>query len=215
MNGRYTKEEERIQGANVVLDSFVLDSSFAKIYNDSSDRGGTKYKEILHPTPNILPDRINTVEGVILHHTAEPTIEKSLGVLTSSKRKVGTHVVIDIDGTRYIMAKPEVVTFHAGLSILKGKENCNDFTIGIEFQGNTLEKPLTEDQINSALQYLLPLIEKKKIPLSCIVTHEMIRCAYKTKYPHKKCSGKVDITQVEYKRFMKALKDSINKKRQM
>ncbi len=150
------------------------------------------------------------VEGVILHHTAEPTIERSLAVLTSKTKKVGTHVVIDNDGTRYIMAEPTVVTYHAGLSVLNGKEGCNNFTIGIEFQGNTLNNPLTDDQINSAIEYLRPLIIQYKIPIKNIVTHEMVRQAYKRKYPKKKCSGKVDITQHEYTRFMKALKDSLD-----
>lgn len=172
-----------------------------------------KYEVKSYPTPNFAIDKTNSIEGVILHHTAEPTIERSLAVLTSRTKRVGTHVVIDTDGTRYIMAKPIVVTYHAGLSILNGKEGCNNFTIGIEFQGNTLENPLTEDQINSAIEYLLPLISKYKIPIKNIVTHEMVRQAYKRKYPKKRCSGKVDITPYEYNRFMEALNDSIKKKK--
>ena len=171
-----------------------------------------QYKEFSHPTPNIDKSRINTVEGVILHHTAEPTIERSLEILTSLKKKVGTHCVIDTDGTRYIMCEPDVVTYHAGYSLLNGKEGCNYFTIGIEFQGNTLMTPLTEDQINSAIEYLKPLIKKYKIPFDNIVTHEMIRQAYKKKYPRKRCSGKVDITQTEYKRFMISLKKAYENK---
>lgn len=170
-----------------------------------------KYKETKYPTPNIAPDRKNDVRGVILHHTAEPTVENSLAVLTSLKKKVGTHVVIDTDGTRYVMAEPTVVTFHAGYSLLDGRENCNNFTIGIEFQGNTLEKPLTDDQINSAIEYLLPLISKYNIPINNIVTHEMVRNAYMKKHPEKRCWGKVDITQVEYERFMIAIKDRLKR----
>ena len=162
----------------------------------------TRYKEISHPTPNVNQDKVNDVSGVILHHTAEPTIERSLGVLTSKQKGVGTHCVIDTDGTRYIMCPPTTVTFHAGKSILNGREWCNDFTIGIEFQGNTLEKPLTDDQIKSAIEYLIPIVRKYKIPTQNIVTHEMVRKAYMKRYPKKKCSGKVDIIQKEYKRFM-------------
>lgn len=160
------------------------------------------YEEICYPTPNRDYGKVNNVQGVVLHHTAEPSIERSLEILTSLKKKVGAHVVIDTDGTRYVMAEPEVVTYHAGWSILNGKEGCNDFTIGIEFQGNTLEGPLTEDQIQSGIEYLIPIIVKYNIPLKNIVTHEMIRMEYMKKYPNKRCSGKVDITQIEYKRFM-------------
>ena len=109
------------------------------------------------------------------------------------------------------MAKPEVVTYHAGYSVLNGKEGCNNFTIGIEFQGNTLEAPLTRNQINSAIEYLLPIISKYHIPIKNIVTHEMVRQAYKKKYPQKRCSGKVDITQTEYKRLMESLKNALSK----
>ena len=171
------------------------------------------YEEIVYRTPNVDKKRTNSVEGVILHHTAEPTLDRSLGVLTSLKKRVGTHAVIDTDGTRYIMAEPETVTYHAGLSLLNGKEDCNGFTIGIEFQGNTLEGPLTQDQILSAVEYLIPIMKKYNIPLENVVTHEMVRIAYKKKYPRKRCSGKVDITQTEYLRFMKVLKSRLQQGR--
>ena len=167
-----------------------------------------KYDEKRYPTPNIDKDKVNDVIGVVLHHTAEPTIEKSLSVLSSSTKKVGSHVVIDTDGTRYIMADPNIVTYHAGYSILNEREGCNYCTVGIEFQGNTLKSPLTNDQIASCIEYLLPIIDKYNIPLDNIVTHEMVRNAYKNKYPHKRCSGKVDITQDEYMRFMRELNTS-------
>ena len=169
-----------------------------------------KYKDIYYPTPNFDPKKTNLVEGVILHHTAEPTIARSLGVLTNTRKKVGTHVVIDTNGTRYRMCSPTTVTFHAGRSYLNGKENYNNFTIGIEFQGNTLNEPLTTDQIKSAVEYLLPIMKKYKIKLSNVVTHEMVRKAYKKRHPKVKCSGKVDITQTEYKRFMKYLSKHFN-----
>lgn len=168
-----------------------------------------KYKEVSHPTPNYDRELVNEVRGVILHHTAEPTAERSLAVLTSKERGVGTHVVIDTDGTRYIMCAPTVVTYHAGYSILNGREACNRFTIGIEFQGNTLEAPLTQDQIDSAIEYLRPIIKQYNIPLENIVTHEMVRKAYKKKYPNKRVSGKVDITPKEYQRFMKEIKEKL------
>lgn len=168
-----------------------------------------KYEEVSYPTPNFDAEKVNEVQGVVLHHTAEPTIARSLAVLTSRERGVGTHCVIDTDGTRYIMCAPTVVTYHAGASVLDGRDGCNAFTIGIEFQGNTLEKPLTRDQIASAIEYLLPIIEEYDIPVDHIVTHEMVRNAYKAKYPKKRVYGKVDITQTEYTRFMRALRKAL------
>lgn len=165
-----------------------------------------EYRVIDCPTPNYDKERVNQVLGVVLHHTAEPTVESSLAILTSREKKVGTHVVIDTDGTRYVMAQPSACAYHAGFSILNGREGCNYCTVGIEFQGNTLEAPLTQDQIASGIEYLLPIIAEYKIPLENVVTHEMVRTAYKEKYPNRRCSGKVDITPEEYQRFMQALK---------
>ena len=165
-----------------------------------------EYRVVACPTPNYDKERTNKVLGVVLHHTAEPTVEKSLAILTSPVKKVGTHVVIDTDGTRYIMAEPNVATYHAGRSILNGHEGCNYCTVGIEFQGNTLVAPLTDDQIASGIEYILPIMARYSIPLENIVTHEMVRTAYMQKYPNKRCSAKVDITSIEYARFMKALK---------
>lgn len=91
--------------------------------------------------------------------------------------------------------------------MLLGKSSCNKFTIGIEFQGNTCVQPLTEAQINSAINYLLPILKKYKIPISNIVTHQQVRDNWLKKHPDRKdVPTKVDITPTEYNRFIKALK---------
>ena len=168
-----------------------------------------EYRVIPYPTQNYDREKVNEVRGVILHHTALPTIERSLEVLTLPENKVSSHCLIDTDGTRYILCEPRVVAFHAGRSILNGREQCNEFTIGVEFQGNTVEMPLTDDQINSAIEYLLPILEEYKIPLDSIVTHEKVRLDFMAKYPEKTwIKDKCDITPIEYERVMKALREA-------
>lgn len=184
-----------------------LHTNYAAEHCDTLPAG--QYKELSYPTPNYDRELVNDVRGVILHHTAEPTAERSLAILSSKERGVGTHVVIDTDGTRYVMCAPTVVTYHAGYSILGGRESCNRFTIGIEFQGNTLEAPLTPHQIASAIEYLRPIVKQYDIPLENIVTHEMVRSAYKKKYPAKRIPGKVDITPTEYQRVMKEFRTQL------
>lgn len=167
------------------------------------------YPEVIHPTPKLGEGR-NEVKGIVLHHTVIEEIDRTIFALCDSEREASCHVVIDKDGTRYILAKPESITWHAGYSILNGRERCNLFTIGIEFQGNTLEAPLTEDQILSAIEYVLPLIKKYHIPLSNIVTHEQVRKEWLEHNPERakefNVQGKVDITPTEYARFMNMLK---------
>lgn len=195
-----------------VVVAFVFFACKPHAKNSESPEHVQMYKEIECPTPNFDPERGNELLGVVLHHTAEPTVENALRILSSPEKKVGTHVVIDTDGTRYIMAEPTVVAYHAGYSVLNGRDSCNLFTLGIEFQGNTLVSPLTDAQIRSGIEYLIPILQEYKIPLQNIVTHEMVRQAYKEKYPDQRCSGKVDITQKEYNRFMNILKDSLSQR---
>lgn len=195
--------------ARALFTSVLLFTSFCACAQQKQQEAPKHYKEVSHPSKNVDPEKVNDVKGIILHHTAEPTVERSLEILTDSPRGVSTHVVIDTDGTRYILVPPTQVAYHAGPSILAGRESCNNFTLGIEFQGNTLEKPLTQDQIDSAIEWMIPLIKKYNIPLSNIASHEMVRNAYKKKYPNKRAAGKVDITPTEYQRVMKQLKAAL------
>ncbi len=205
-----TTVKTMIKGASLLALILLSHACKPSTNNNSTSPEVTQlFEEIDYPTPNIEPDRENELQGVVLHHTAEQTVEQSLSILSSPEKKVGTHVVIDTDGTRYIMAKPTTVTYHAGYSVLNGRDSCNLFTLGIEFQGNTLEAPLTEEQIQSGIEYLKPILSQYNIPLQNIVTHEMVRKAFKEKYPQKRCYAKVDITQEEYQRFIKALNASL------
>lgn len=163
---------------------------------------------VKHPTPNIGTGK-NRVQGVVLHHTANKTINDAIGALCSPKTKVSAHVLIDKDGTRYILADPEQITWHAGYSVLNGRDWCNYFTIGIEFQGNTKKEPLTEKQIDSAIDYLIPIIKKFGIKKENIVTHEFIRKEWNKRHPDKKHAEKVDITEKEYVHFMKSLEERL------
>lgn len=159
----------------------------------------------------------NKVQGVVLHHTACKTIEKSLCVLAAAGNpQKSCHVVIDCNGMRYILADPERITKHAGYSYMNGREKVSEFTIGIEFQSvDTHVQPLTDEQIESAIDYLLPIIKKYRIPLNNIVTHEQVRTAWLKRYPDRAkkedVKPKVDISQADYQRFMAALKKRLSR----
>ena len=173
------------------------------------DEEVTRFVEVAYPTPNVAPDSVNEILGVVLHHTALPTVEDALRELTRP-RGVSSHTVVDTDGTRYILAPLEAVTFHAGLSMLNGRERCNKFCIGLEFQGNTAQEPLTPAQIASGVEFLLPIITAHHIPLENIVTHKMVRDNFIHQHPEKRCKDKVDLSTHEYIRFMDALKSALD-----
>ena len=170
------------------------------------------YQSYSRPTPNIGKG-VNDVNGIVLHHTASPSLKSAISTLTTPANQVSCHVIIDRDGTRYVLAKPSAITWHAGYSSLHGREKANSFTVGIEFQGNTLEKPLTKEQIRSAITYLIPIIEEYHIPVDNIVTHQMVRSEWLKNHPGSKVPTKVDITPKQYKRVMKALDDSLKHRR--
>jgi hypothetical protein len=86
--------------------------------------------------------------------------------------------------------------------------------IGIEFQGNTLQKPLTDEQIQSAIEYLKPIIIKNNIRLEDIVTHEQVRNLYNQyreqfNLGRKQAASKSDITLSDYERIIDALKEQV------
>ena len=194
----------------------------------------SKFREDYVETPNIRTKNDesfkkghklkNELKNVILHHTAytnPATSEAEVGKQYATKGANTSHVVIQENGKRTVYASPEQVTFHAGESLLNGKENVNDFSIGVEFQGSTSDvtdektgkvtykgKALTQPQIESFVEYYAPIAKKYNIKLKDIVTHQMIRDNYINAHnKDTKVKTKPDITQAEYKRILKYMKD--------
>lgn len=156
---------------------------------------GQKFKEYYLPTQGIRNKEddsyarghslTNEVKGVVMHYTAYENAVVGGGVLPNlidrNIKEVGAHVVIAEDGTRIKLAEPTDVTFHAGKSYSEKYEveDVNDFTIGVEFQGNTTtNKSLSIDQINSFIEYIEPIARKHGIPLENFLTHTQVRDAY-------------------------------------
>lgn len=140
----------------------------------------------------------NEQKGITLHHTGEYPLESVLRSFTNPTTGTSAHAVIDKDGTRYILADPSQVTFHAGESSWKGRSSVNDFMVGVEFMGDTNKADLTESQIESFLEYAIPIIRKNNISLEDIVSHQMVAPGRKP-----------DINQRNYERIIGLLKDRL------
>jgi N-acetyl-anhydromuramyl-L-alanine amidase AmpD len=140
-----------------------------------------------------------------------------------------SHLVVLPNGTKRIYASPEQVTFHAGDSRLEGRDNVNDFSIGIEFQnagnrytdprtGKTYAKPLTSEQVESAVEYIADILDTNGLKLKDIVTHKQIRDEYLNEYRGKRNKkgelivnpkderAKPDLDDYQYKQVIDALK---------
>ena len=155
----------------------------------------------------------NEQKGIVLHHTAFMG-DNLQGVVNRLTRKGGesAHVIIGFDGTRKVLARPSQVTFHAGQSVWNKRANVNDFMIGIEFQGDTNLKNLTQKQIDSAVEYMAPIIRQNNIRLEDIVTHQQVRDMYNDyarKNGGKTAPSKPDINYANYVRIIEALKKKV------
>lgn len=155
---------------------------------------------------------VNERKGIVLHHTGftdDPNLNDVISWLT---RKDGesAHVVIGEDGTRKVLARPDQVTFHAGKSIWNNRDNVNDFMIGIEFQGDTNKKDLTPQQIQSAIEYMIPIIRENNIRLEDIVTHQQVRDLY-IDYVNKNGGDQADSKpDINYNNYEKIIKELLN-----
>ena len=94
--------------------------------------------------------------------------------------RVSAHFFIDRNGevTQYVSLDQRA--WHAGVSQWHGRENCNDFSVGIELEGTDVV-PYTDMQY-SALQKLTQNIAQyfPLISLECIVGHSDIAPDRKT-----------------------------------
>lgn len=102
---------------------------------------------------------------------AHPWFERLRGL------RVSAHVVIWRDGSITQFASTDARAWHAGVSTHRGRERCNDFSIGIEIEG-TDTVPYDDAQY-ATLAQLVPLL-KSRYPLADIRGHEHIAPVRKT-----------------------------------
>jgi N-acetyl-anhydromuramoyl-L-alanine amidase len=98
-------------------------------------------------------DRQHERLGVLFHHSSMG-FEETIDLMLKPESRVSYHCLIHGDGTRCVLVPELEVAWHAGVSYFLGRENCNDFMLGVSFAGNTYEEPLTAAQVDSALEWL-------------------------------------------------------------
>ncbi len=85
--------------------------------------------------------------------------------------QVSAHFLIRRDGELLQFVSADERAWHAGRSSFRGRERCNDFSIGVELEG--LEGGLFEDAQYQVLLWLLPVL-RAHYPLNAVVGHEHI-----------------------------------------
>ena len=127
---------------------------------------------INHPSPNHDSREGQMIDMLVLHYTGMQTLQAAIARLTDPKAKVSAHYLVTVSGDLICMVDEGERAWHAGVSNFNGRENCNEFSIGIELEG-TDELEYTQEQYDSLvevsreLMVLYPLITKGNIVGHC------------------------------------------------
>ncbi len=128
---------------------------------------------------------------VIIHHTAQDSLQQTIKTFTMQKTQVSSHYVIADDGKVVQMLNDYLRAWHAGNASWGKNTDINSASIGIELDNNGVE-PFSEAQINSLLQLLTRLIKIYNIPSQNIIGHSDIAPSRKNDpsilFPWKKLS---------------------------
>lgn len=120
----------------------------------------------------------NTREYIVLHHTAtkDGTIKWVINQLTVWP--VSCHYIVDTNGDIYKIWEHTEILWHAGVSEWKGKENMNQYSVGIE-----IIWPLpwfTDAQMIAVRHICEELLKEFKLTPDHIIRHKDIAPGRKT-----------------------------------
>ena len=147
---------------------------------DAPAEQDASFQEFYKASPNISYSTIRP-EGVVLHHSYG-SYKGGVSWILNDASNVSYHVLINTDGERTVFAKDTQRAWHAGSSSFKGRSGCNGFMLGLAFTGDTNDRELTQAEIDSAVEFLLPRFERWGWPkdLSTVTTHREVSPGRKT-----------------------------------
>jgi N-acetylmuramoyl-L-alanine amidase len=110
---------------------------------------------------------------VIIHHTAQDSLQQTIKTFTKTETQVSSHYVISDDGKVVQMLNDYLRAWHAGNGSWGKNTDINSTSIGIELDNNGSEV-FSELQINSLLALLTKLKKDYNIPTQNIIGHSDI-----------------------------------------
>lgn len=114
---------------------------------------------------------IRKANFVILHYTAQDSVQQTLRTFTLLRTEVSAHYVIGKDGKIFHMVNDYMRSNHAGAGKWGSLTDMNSSSIGIEID-NAGTEPFTDAQINSLLLLLAQLKKAYNIPTANFIGHQ-------------------------------------------
>jgi len=126
------------------------------------DRAGWLLGVRHEPSPNCDPRPAVAIDLLVIHNISLPPGEFGSGDVfalfgnrldpaghpfyrTLEGLRVSAHFVVERDGRVTQCVSLLDRAWHAGASVWRGRERCNDFSVGIELEGSD-EQPFTDEQ---------------------------------------------------------------------
>jgi len=143
-----------------------------------------KVVAVASPNHSARPETAR-VDTIVLHADAAADAQASISWIRSPKSKVSYHSLVDRDGTVYRFVEPARRAWHAGVSTFMGKDNVNDFSLGLSFANrNDGKEPYTDAQYVSGAAVAAGWMKLfPGITFARITTHAAIRDAWRRRYP--------------------------------
>jgi N-acetylmuramoyl-L-alanine amidase len=107
---------------------------------------------------------------VIIHYTAQDSVQQTLKTFTITSTQVSAHYVIAKSGKLFHMVNDYLRANHAGAGKWGSVTDMNSCSIGIEIDNNGSE-PFTSSQISTLLQLLADLKKAYNIPQANFIGH--------------------------------------------
>jgi hypothetical protein len=99
------------------------------------------------PSPNHEPRRSESIEGIVLHATADAGNEAgTLNWLRSPKSRVSCHLLVSRTGQATRLVGDRQRAWHAGQAWWRGTTDVNSITLGVEIANRNDGEPYTADQ---------------------------------------------------------------------
>ena len=137
-------------------------------------------------SPRNAERAVRKATTLIVLHTTEAPAKSSLNKL--SERGEAHYCVVE-DGTVYRIVDRNREAFHAGRSMWNGKEDCDEFTIGIEVVGHH-DQAVTFQQIAALKELIARLKRMYSVPDARVVCHSHVAYGAPNTWHKKKHRGR-------------------------